>query len=136
MRNEGVLGRRISWRHWVRALSDNEFRRYYKISRVDFEDLHKQLHPKLKHAYPGRAAGAAGGAIWPEVKLSMALRWMAGGNYMDVYLLHGVSDASFWKSVYVVLDAMSTIEGLQAKHPMLAEAVKMKQLQRRKLTNP
>jgi hypothetical protein len=45
--------------------------------------------------------------VSPELKLSMTLRWLAGGSYLDIYQMHGVSYTQFNKSLWMTIDAMN-----------------------------
>jgi hypothetical protein len=45
--------------------------------------------------------------VSPELKLSMTLRWLAGGSYLDIYQMHGVSYTQFNNSVWATIDAIN-----------------------------
>ena len=44
----------------------------------------------------------------PAVRLSMTLRWLAGGQVNDIYRMHKVSKSEFYKSLWVTVDAINT----------------------------
>jgi hypothetical protein len=78
---------------------------------------------KLRDAIAGdprwAQMGSPNGLIAPEIKVSMALRWLAGGSYLDIYHFHGVSDAAFWKAKDQVIDAINACEDLDIVFPDL-----------------
>jgi hypothetical protein len=45
--------------------------------------------------------------VSPELKLSMTLRWLAGGSYLDIYQMHGVSYTQFNESLWTTIDAIN-----------------------------
>ena len=45
-----------------------------------------------------------GGVVSPELRLSMTLRWLAGGSYVDIAIIHGVAISTFYK---VAISSMS-----------------------------
>ena len=47
----------------------------------------------------------------------MALRWMAGGDKMDIAPCHGVGFNEVMKSVWAVVDAVNSCEELKMKFP-------------------
>eukprot|EP00961_Rhodomonas_salina_P279262 3772686-Rhodomonas_salina.1 len=76
------------------------------MSKSAFAHLVNLLVPQLEktrvnsgrwssNAQSGRASQA--GEITTVMKVSMTLRWLAGGSYLDIVAHHGVSEASFWK---------------------------------------
>jgi hypothetical protein len=47
------------------------------------------------------------GPIAAEVRLAVALRWLAGGNVNDIHRLHHVSKPEMYKSLWRVVDAVN-----------------------------
>ena len=93
-----VLGRlgnmrrkRMSWPQRLKQLNSAEFRRRYRLSKRQFAFLAFKLHALLK---PKRADGLS-----VNLQLSISLRMLAGGSYLDVADLHGVKDTT----VHVIL---------------------------------
>ena len=47
-----------------------------------------------------------GGAIMPEVCLFCTLHWLAGGTYLDIYDITGISKMSFYRVVWKTIMAI------------------------------
>jgi hypothetical protein len=109
----------MNWRRRYTGLNDEEFRRRYRLTKTEFDDLAKRLVPYLK--------GKTKRALSVELQLSITLRLLAGGSYLDVADLHGVALCTANKAYNSVLDAidaevqlpLSTEEDLQ--DPVLLE---------------
>jgi len=54
-----------------------------------------------------------GGALAAELKLSVTLRYLAGGSYLDIYQMHGVSRTTFFETISVVCRAITDAYPLQ-----------------------
>lgn len=65
-------------------------------------------------------AGKAG-PILPEICLFCALRWLAGGSYLDIFALTGVSVSSFYRVVYRCLRLIDNCEQLDIHLPQTLE---------------
>ena len=62
-----------------------------------------------------KRGSSVNGNILPSSRLSMVLRWMAGGDKLDTVLNHGVGWGQVMKSVWKIVDRVNTCESL--KHP-------------------
>ena len=98
----------------VQALSPNEFRRTYRMDLACFNKILSTIRDDLECKAPESVRGAE---ITPEIKLSMTLRWLAGGSYLDIYQMHGVSYSSFQKALWQTIDAIDT---RSASEPLMA----------------
>ena len=65
--------------------------------------------PRQWHEPPKKRInlGARNGLLPPEMRLSIALRYFAGGDPYDIMLVHGVSHAEIYRSVWKVVDAVN-----------------------------
>lgn len=54
--------------------------------------------------------GAKNGLIPAETRLSVALRFFAGGRPEDIMLVHGISFVEVYKSLWAVVDAVNSCE--------------------------
>jgi hypothetical protein len=61
--------------------------------------------------------GAVNGLIHSSVRLSIALRYFAGGSVYDIALVHGVSHSEVFLCVWRVLDAINQHPDLEIKFP-------------------
>jgi nuclease HARBI1 len=97
---------RFSRRRWIFSehiggLSDGQFRRMYRLPKEAFQQLANVIgeHRQSAGRRPGRHA--------VDAKLSMTLRWLAGGSYLDIALAHCVSVSTFF---HVVDETVSDID--------------------------
>ena len=82
------------------GLTDEEFRRFYRVTRPRFEWLCR----KLIHLKPKRKR-----KDWlsVEVKLAITLRFLAGGSYLDIKEMWGIRTNTFYDTVHVVLQEIN-----------------------------
>mmetsp|Transcript_24118 Transcript_24118/g.48725 ORF Transcript_24118/g.48725 Transcript_24118/m.48725 type:complete len:237 (-) Transcript_24118:333-1043(-) len=112
------------------------------MPRAAFDDLVSVLGPKLeentvkegRHSsvfQSIRSCGSAG-LITTNLKVSMALRWLAGGCYLDIAAHHGVSFTLFWRARDYVLAAIinSDAASLQIAFPDLDDEQSLEALAR------
>ena len=99
-------------------------RRAYRMDEAAFWILHQMLAPTLRKqgsaqgfAKKKHRNGARNGLIHSSLRLSMVLRYFAGGSVYDIVLVHGVSHCQVFRSVWRVLDAINLHPGLAIKFP-------------------
>ena len=76
-------------------LSDNLFRRIYRMSRQSFYKLHEMLEPKLNEIFfpkggGKRKPGKCSYLIDTKTRFSIALRFFAGADPVDLMQIHDV----------------------------------------------
>ena len=85
---------RMQHQEFVSFMNDSEFARYYRISKPRFEQIVHDITPPHRDLRKQRAAAKRGGHgktfIEYNLRLSIALRYLAGGSYLDLMYLHGV----------------------------------------------
>ena len=64
-----------------------------------------------------KSAGAPNGFIKNISRLSMALRYFAGGDPLDISSIHGVGDGQVLLSVWLVVDAIHSCSQLDISFP-------------------
>ena len=81
------------WQQRVRSLTPAEFKRTYRMTLKTFNAVLRNIRPAIMSSVKSRkkARRDLGGAVAAELKLSMTLRYLAGGSYLDIYQMHGVS---------------------------------------------
>ena len=95
---------RLDWRALAESfLTPKEFRRFYKLDYDNFRTVLRRLVPHMAKVLPKSSQDQA---VLYELELAVTLRWLAGGNYMDIYLLHGISESSFWRAIHAVVHAL------------------------------
>jgi hypothetical protein len=96
-------------------LGDNNTRRAYRMKKFVFWKLCDLLREKLEPQYddPFSVFRIPNGLITHTVRVSIALRYLAGGQPLDIALVHGVSHSEVFESLWKVVDAIN-------QHPELA----------------
>ena len=82
----------FSWEKHVRRLTVKQFKRRYRLSWGAFNRLLDKLRPDLAIINEKRAKDGHWGWVVPDAaQLAMALRYLAGGDPQDLYLIYHVS---------------------------------------------
>jgi DDE superfamily endonuclease len=98
-------------------------RHYYRMTDTTFWTLHHVLKPALEkiakkqkslslHRRPQKKhrtttkRTAPNGLIATSIRLSIALHYFAGGDPLDIALVHGVSHSEVFTSVWMIVDAV------------------------------
>ena len=64
------------------------------------------------------------GEISTEICLATALRYFAGGSYLDISISHGISKTDIYRSVWAVVHATNMSTSLQFRFPTTSEECK------------
>ena len=86
---------------------------------VSFEKLLLMLRDELE--VNEKMADKRGGPIIPELCLYCAIRWLAGGSYLDICDITGISSASFYRVLWKTIIAINKAPGLAMKFPTTTE---------------
>ncbi len=70
--------------------TETEFRARYKVSSELFARIVEIICDDVEASNVAQANRSSGGIIKAEFHLSMAIRYMAGGDYKDIADMHGV----------------------------------------------
>ena len=110
-------------RRTVRSIFDEYgeyyMRRAYRMDERAFWTLHSMIEEHLQTSVRSAAGGTPNGIIRSELKLSIALRYLAGGDPLDIMISHGVSHSSVFESLWQVVDAINMCEALKISFPLL-----------------
>ena len=80
---------------WMQTLSDREFKSAFRISRSSFNKLLGYINIDLERdAIQG--LHSSGSIILPVARLAATLRFLAGGSFIDIAGLFGISSGSFF----------------------------------------
>jgi DDE superfamily endonuclease len=101
------------------------FRRAYRMNEAAFWELHALLKPYMISTYKRPAGrkpkthrkGTKNGIIASEARLSIAIRYFAGGRPDDISVSHGVSHSEVFVSVWQVVDAVNRCPALDISFP-------------------
>ena len=64
------------------------------------------------------------GAISTEIRLATALRYFAGGSYLDISISHGISKTDVYRSVWAVVHATNISTSLHFQFPTTSKECK------------
>ncbi|CAB9521458.1 hypothetical protein SEMRO_1196_G251500.1 [Seminavis robusta] len=101
-------------------MGDIYVRRAFRMPEEDFWALHdllkRHIGGKVYSKKKKQRNGAVNGIISSAIRLSVALRYFAGGLAYDISVMHGISHSSVYVSVWMVVDAVNKTKW----HPQLA----------------
>jgi DDE superfamily endonuclease len=116
-RNPPLFIQKLKWQDYINKFNNN----------VHFIKCHlrmtlKSFYKLLSYIKDGllvdeHRASCRGGAILPKICLFCTLQWLAGGSYLDIFTLTGVSIASFYRIVCKTLRLIVNWNELQIKLP-------------------
>jgi hypothetical protein len=86
------------------------------------ETMFWKLHGKIRifmksHTNKRKRGATPNGDISCSSRLSMALRWFAGGDPLDIFQVHGVGYKQVYNSVWEVADAINQCPEIQIRFP-------------------
>ena len=114
--NTPVLQQRLCWHRFVFEKSRlRNFHRHLRMSLDSFNKLLSFLLPRLIN--DEQKSNGHGGAIIPELRLYCTLRYLAGGSYLDIHFFCGISETSFYSSVWQVIDLINACSLLKINFP-------------------
>ena len=113
---------RMDWDLFTKRLDSNKlWKRFYRMSKESFSDLLALIRPELKRNVAQGARSTFDGVVSPELRLSMTLRWLAGGSYIDIAIIHGVAVSTFYDVVKDTLQKLDACEALNLHFPLKNE---------------
>ena len=107
----------IDWNeHVTKLLHENRFHREYRMSLEAFNQLLELLRPSITvNVVKSNASSglySSNQHIYPELILAIGLRWLAGGNLIDICHVYGVSYPSVYAITKTFLDAVNSCTAL------------------------
>jgi hypothetical protein len=92
---------------------------------MSLESFNKLLsYTKEALVSDNRHGDSHGGIIEPEMQLFCCLRWLAGCSYLDVHSYVNISNHSFYRVCYKVIDAINKCSALDIVFPSTLEDCK------------
>ena len=110
---QGPSGRKrkltpFCWEDHLLRLNETDFKRRYRLDFDSFMKLLRVISKDLDVDDECRAAcGRQGELVRNEVKLAIALRYLAGGDPKDLWMIYGVSYSYVYQCVWAVIDAIN-----------------------------
>lgn len=96
---------RMDWSERMNSLTEFEFKRTYRQSSERFHSVVAALKERdLSDRLIFDSREATHNAISMELRWSMTSRFLAGGSYLDIYQMHGVSKSAFFECIWKTLD--------------------------------
>eukprot|EP00918_Siedleckia_nematoides_P075319 GHVU01164833.1.p1 GENE.GHVU01164833.1~~GHVU01164833.1.p1 ORF type:complete len:255 (-),score=12.36 GHVU01164833.1:284-1048(-) len=117
---------RLQWEPHLTALiqeSRGSFDRLYRMCVHDFMRLRDMLHPFLQRSDRMARVRCGVPAIDSTVVLHCLLRWLAGGNYLDIRIVAGISVASFYRLLHAGMEAVLACDELSFHLPATAHEI-------------
>jgi DDE superfamily endonuclease len=122
-RKSALYEQRLDWTEYCeRHHERGTLARRLRMTRQSFEKLVLLIETELQ--VDEVAAHSRGGAIIPEVCLYCTLRYLAGGSYLDISDVAGISQASFYRVVWKTITALVKCPALCIQFPKSDEEVK------------
>lgn len=87
------------------------------MDKIHFWRLCRIVRPCLWVTKRKKKPGAKNGVVPTPSKLSVALRWFAGGSACDVAAMHGTGHTDAFRSVWLTVDAVNGCEELAFEFP-------------------
>ena len=115
-RNPSSFDQRLSWSSFCnKHVPRGTFKRRLRMTKESFDKLLSYVYEDL--LVKEQMANMRGGSIIPEICLYCALRWLAGGSYLDVTDVAGISQPSFYRVVWKTIFAIVKTPDLSIKWP-------------------
>ena len=109
------------------------FQRAYRMDYTAFHHLHELLKNGIseyiqkdqsRRSNGGKCFHYCNGEITTQIHLACALRFFAGGSYLDITISHGIGKTDVYRSVWVVVHATNSCKDLEFHFPMTHEQCK------------
>ena len=123
-RRQNLPNARPAWDDHLKTLRPGEFERRYRMDEKKFHSLLDQCAEQseffqecgpMKRRIHQNCYGCD--PIDVRHKLAATLRWLAGGSYLDVRLVHGMSREMLYACVWQTVDAINASPDMQLKFP-------------------
>ena len=112
---------RVDFKDIANQMTRSAFKRMYRMKKASFFKLHTKLESELKKIFidPNTTRNPTNSnyTISTENRLSMALRFFAGGDPYDILLVHHVSYKSVYLLVWGVVDAINNTKEFEIQFP-------------------
>ena len=122
-RNPSIFEQRMMWHDYCELhLSRGTFDRRLRMSKPSFDKLLSYMRDHL--LINETQARKRGGGIVPELCLYCTIRWLAGGSYLDICDVAGISKASFYQVVWRTITAIVLCPELEIVWPTTDEQIR------------
>ncbi len=106
------------WDHHATILiHEKQFHVKYRMPYASFDKLCSMLTPSLLMSDAKSMNSCGNPSIAPPIILALTIRWLSGGSYHDIRDTGNISRASFYRLLWMGLNALNSSEALQIKLP-------------------
>jgi DDE superfamily endonuclease len=121
-RRSPLYDQRLAWNEYcARHHQRGTLARRLRMRKDSFQKLVQLLEEDL--LVDEACADLRGGPIIPELCVYCALRFLAGGSYLDISDIAGISQASFYRVVWKTVTAIVKSPALRIRFPRTAEEI-------------
>ena len=115
-RNSSPFAQRLYWQQYSDFHTEcGTFKRRLRMSKSSFNKLLGMIRHKLE--VNQKRAKSRGGAIIPELCLYCTLRYLAGGSYLDICDIAGISRSSFYRVIWKTMRVINQTGALRVLWP-------------------
>jgi hypothetical protein len=119
-RRSAWFQQRLAWNEYAGKHDERgTFARRLRMTMASFQKLVGLIEADLQ--VDEFCADMRGGAIIPEICLYCTLRYLAGGSYLDITDVAGISQASFYRLVWKTVTAIVKCPSLRIRFPQTPE---------------
>ena len=111
----------------IRNEYGNLFERAYRMDYPSFLELHELLKDRIEEYIRKEVTSTnssanqpfyrKNGKITTQIRLACALRYFAGGSYLDIIMSHSVGKTDFYRSIWGVVHATNECSSLDFQFP-------------------
>ncbi|MGH7954708.1 MAG: hypothetical protein ACREOZ_01980, partial [Gloeomargaritales cyanobacterium] len=108
-KNGNKKRKRLEWKAHVQDIGEDIFRRAYRLTYDAFNSLLVKITPFIT-AIQVNALNPSDSNVPPEICLASALRWLAGGQYIDICIIFGIGSTTCYDCIWTVAGAIDRVE--------------------------
>ena len=121
-RQDALFEQRLAWNQYCSRHGEHgTLVRRLRMTKESFEKLVLLIQDDLQ--VDEKYADLRGGAIIPELCLFCTLRYLAGGSYLDITNIVGISQSSFYRVIWKTISALVKCNALRIRFPKTKQEI-------------